>query len=46
MYEVGLLTVEQVGLERYYRSDLDDALLWLKELAASLEENIKNKEKA
>ncbi|MCD3218831.1 ArsR/SmtB family transcription factor [Mammaliicoccus sciuri] len=46
MYEVGLLGVEQVGLERYYRSDLDDALLWLKELTASLEENIKNKEKA
>lgn len=42
MYEVGLLTVKQVGLERYYRSDLEDALTWLKELTSSLEENIKN----
>lgn len=44
MYEVGLLTVKQEGLERYYSSDLEDALLWLKELTTSLEENIKNKE--
>ncbi|GEQ06243.1 ArsR family transcriptional regulator [Staphylococcus gallinarum] len=44
MYEVGLLRVKQVGLERYYSSDLEDALAWLKELTSSLEENIKNKE--
>ena len=39
--DAGLLSVTQTGLERYYSSDLDDTLEWLKELTNSLEANLK-----
>ncbi|AYU54127.1 ArsR/SmtB family transcription factor [Staphylococcus debuckii] len=41
MLDAGLLSVTQTGLERYYSSDLDDTLEWLKELTNSLEANLK-----
>lgn len=37
MLNAGILSVSQVGLERYYSSDLEDTLDWLKELTSSLE---------
>ncbi|WP_167630489.1 ArsR/SmtB family transcription factor [Listeria valentina] len=43
MLDAGVLSVSQVGLERYYSSDLEDALDWLKELTRSLEEDLENK---
>ncbi|ANZ34417.1 ArsR/SmtB family transcription factor [Staphylococcus carnosus] len=42
MLDAGLLSVTQAGLERYYSSDLDDTLEWLKELTNSLEANLNN----
>ncbi|UXV35004.1 metalloregulator ArsR/SmtB family transcription factor [Staphylococcus sp. IVB6181] len=41
MLDAGLLSVRQAGLERYYSSDLTDALDWLKTLTHELEMNIK-----
>ncbi|MBU0438859.1 ArsR/SmtB family transcription factor [Staphylococcus succinus] len=40
MLDAGILSVSQVGLERYYSSDLGDTLDWLKALTHSLEEDI------
>lgn len=40
MLDAGILSVSQKGLERYYKSDLEDTLDWLKELTYSLEEDI------
>ncbi len=38
-----MLTVKQTVLERYYSSDLENTLLWLKELTTSFKNNIKTK---
>lgn len=40
MLDAGILSVEQKGLERYYRSDLGPTLDWLKALTASLEDDL------
>ncbi|CDR23609.1 ArsR/SmtB family transcription factor [Staphylococcus schweitzeri] len=40
MLNAGILSVSQVGLERYYSSDLEDTLDWLKELTSSLEADL------
>jgi ArsR family transcriptional regulator len=40
MLDAGILSVSQVGLERYYSSDLEDTLDWLKELTSSLEADL------
>lgn len=40
MLDAGILSVSQVGLERYYSSDLEDTLDWLKELTNSLESDL------
>ena len=40
MLDAGILSVSQVGLERYYSSDLEDTLDWLKELTNSLETDL------
>lgn len=40
MLDAGVLSVSQVRLERYYSSDLEDTLDWLKELTSSLEADL------
>lgn len=40
MLEAEVLSVEQKGLERYYRSNLGPTLNWLKALTASLENDL------
>jgi len=42
MLDAGILSVSQQGLSRYYNSDLEGALNWLKDLTNSLEKDIKD----
>lgn len=41
MLDAGILSVSQVGTERYYSSDLTGAVELLKELTRSLEDEMK-----
>lgn len=43
MLDAGILSVNKNGTERYYRANMASTLDLLKELTASLEEDIKNK---
>ncbi|WP_047998669.1 ArsR/SmtB family transcription factor [Lactiplantibacillus herbarum] len=43
MLDAGILAVNQIGTERYYRANMDETLTLLKDLAASLEADIASK---
>ncbi|MGO3116655.1 ArsR/SmtB family transcription factor [Enterococcus pseudoavium] len=43
MLNAGILSVSQVGTERYYSADMTSTFEFLKALTSSLEEDIKNK---
>ena len=43
MLNAGILAVAKSGTERYYRANMESSLNLLKELTASLEEDVKNK---